>query len=191
MPKTPVDFSNTIIYKIVCKDINIKNCYVGHTTNFVKRKCCHKSLCNNENDKWYNLYVYKFIRENGNWDNWEMIMVEQFACSNLLEATKRERYWIEQLNADLNRVIPTRTKEEYYEQNKEIIFEKQKEYKEQNKETISKINKKYYEANKDKIREKNKTKIECECGGCYTYPSKSRHFKSKKHQEYLLNKEEN
>ena len=36
------------IYKIVCNDLSITDCYVGHTTDFVKRKCNHKIICNNE-----------------------------------------------------------------------------------------------------------------------------------------------
>ena len=32
MPKKEIDYSNTIIYRIVCKDTNITECYVGHTT---------------------------------------------------------------------------------------------------------------------------------------------------------------
>ena len=51
MPKIPIDYSKTIIYKIVCNDLSIKECYVGHTINMTKRKCCHKSTCNNEKDK--------------------------------------------------------------------------------------------------------------------------------------------
>ncbi len=48
MPKTKIDYSKTIIYRIVCKDLSITECYVGHTTNFTKRKCQHKNDCNNE-----------------------------------------------------------------------------------------------------------------------------------------------
>ena len=42
------DYNNTIIYRIVCKDANITDCYVGHTTNMVKRRQQHKHTCNNE-----------------------------------------------------------------------------------------------------------------------------------------------
>jgi hypothetical protein len=34
MPKTNIDYSNSIVYKIVCNDLNILFCYVGSTTNF-------------------------------------------------------------------------------------------------------------------------------------------------------------
>ena len=49
MPKVEIDYSNTIIYKITCKDPSITDVYVGHTTNFVQRKHCHKQSCNNNN----------------------------------------------------------------------------------------------------------------------------------------------
>ena len=51
-----------IIYKIVCNDLNITDCYVGSSINFKRRKGEHKSSCNNPNSKIYNLNVYKFIR---------------------------------------------------------------------------------------------------------------------------------
>ena len=38
MPKDIINYSSTIIYKIVCKDLNVKDIYIGHTTNFIKRK---------------------------------------------------------------------------------------------------------------------------------------------------------
>ena len=55
MPKTIINYSKTIIYRIVCRDLTIKDCYIGHTTNFIKRKQAHKSNCNNINYKAYNV----------------------------------------------------------------------------------------------------------------------------------------
>ena len=69
MPKNPIDYSNTLFYKIVCNDLNIKECYVGHTTSFRKRKTVHKNTCNNPNVECHNMPLYKFIRANGGWDN--------------------------------------------------------------------------------------------------------------------------
>ncbi len=71
-----MDYSRTTIYKIVSCDLNIKDCYVGHTTNLISRRCEHKSRCNNEKDKAYNKYLYQFIRANGGWENWSVIEVE-------------------------------------------------------------------------------------------------------------------
>jgi hypothetical protein len=139
MPKTIIDYSKTIIYRIVCRDLTIKDCYIGHTTNFIKRKQAHKSTCNNDNNKSYNCCVYKFIRDNGNWDNWDMILINTFNCNDKNDACKIEREHIELYNATLNKIIPLRTSKEYREK-----------YKEQNKEQIKEQKKKYYEINKDK-----------------------------------------
>ena len=54
MPKNEIDYYNYIIYKIVCKDSNIKDIYVGHTTNFVQRKYAHKQGCINPKSMNYN-----------------------------------------------------------------------------------------------------------------------------------------
>jgi hypothetical protein len=111
-----MNYSNTIIYKIVCKNIDIKECYVGQTTSFEKRRRNHKESCCNINSKKYIQYNYDFIRKNGGWDNWSMIEVEKYNATDKLDACKRERYWVEQLEAKLNQQIPTRTHQEYYEQ---------------------------------------------------------------------------
>jgi predicted GIY-YIG superfamily endonuclease len=67
MVKKEVDYSNTVIYKIVCKDESIKDLYVGHTTNFDKRKYQHKLCCsqNIKNNNINNSKIYKTINENG------------------------------------------------------------------------------------------------------------------------------
>ena len=86
MPKTLINYQDTIIYKICCNDLNVKYVYVRHTTNFIKRKANHKSNCNNSGGKIYNLKVYQTIRDNGNWDNWSMIKIEDYPCNDKLEA---------------------------------------------------------------------------------------------------------
>ena len=65
-------------------------------------------------------------------------------------------------------LIAGRTWKERYEENKEAILENKKVY---------------YERNRDKLRQVN----ECECGGRFSYDSKSHHFKTKMHQTYLAN----
>ena len=41
------------------------------------------------------------------------------------------------------------------------------------------------EARKQKYRAEGKIKQVCPCGGCWTYKHKARHYKTKKHQEWL------
>ena len=82
--------------------------YVGHTTNFVQRKQTHKQSCNNN----YNCKLYNVIRNNGGWDNWEMIMLEFFNCKNCTEARTKEQEYYEKLHATLNSVEPLPIKKE-------------------------------------------------------------------------------
>ena len=145
MPRTSVNYQNTIIYKIVCNDLNVKDLYVGHTTDFKRRKSQHKRRCNNENDTHYNLKIYKIMRENGGWDNWIMVEIEKYTCNDSKEATSRERLWFETLQAKMNSIYPQRTIEEYRQENKEKI----KEYYINNKDKILIRAKQNYENNKD------------------------------------------
>ena len=145
------DYSKAVIYKIYCIDEKITDIYIGHTTCFYQRYRLHKSTCNNENAKGYNIKIYKIIRENGGWENWNMTIIEKFPCNNIYEAKERERYWIEKESSTLNITIPNRTHKEYSQIyriiHREELSEKSKKYRENNKDKI----KDYIEANKEKI----------------------------------------
>ena len=69
--------------------------------------------------------------------------------------------------------------------NKEKIKEYKKDYSKQyyisKKEKIKKNVNEYTKKNKEKIEENEKEKINCECGGKYTYSHKQRHLKTIKH----------
>ena len=41
-----MSYQNSVIYKIECNDINIKECYIGSTRDFLARKRDHKYFCN-------------------------------------------------------------------------------------------------------------------------------------------------
>jgi len=183
MPSNPTDYSKGLIYKLCCLNTDITDIYIGSTTNLKQRKQGHKIRCNNANSSKYNFNVYKFIRENGGFQNWEVILVEYYPCETKLELERREREIIEELKATLNTFIPTRTKNEYYEDNKERIAQYKKKYSNDNKERIALRDKKYNEKNKEKITErkkeyyeKNKKMIICECGCEITRQSLKRHL---------------
>lgn len=117
----------TTMYKIVCKNSLVIEMNVGATINFNQRKAQHKISCNNlTGGKAYDLKVYRFIRENGGWDNWDMEIIENYDAIDGLDARKRERYLIESLQATLNSNMPVRTSEEL----KLILKEKVKNYRE-------------------------------------------------------------
>jgi len=151
MPRKEIDYSKTVLYKIVCNDLSITDLYVGSTTDFRKRKSAHHCRCIKESDINYNCKVYKMIRANGGWDNWTMLEIEKYPCTDGNEARTRERYHLELLNAKLNIRNPIRTKEDnkeykkkFYILNKEKIKEESKKYKINNKEK-KKSNKLYIE----------------------------------------------
>jgi len=106
MPKVKIDYSNTIFYKIFCKDPSVKELYIGHTTNFVQRKYAHKQSCINTKSVNYNCKVYKIIRDNMGWDNWNMEIIAFHNCDDLYSAKKQEQQYFEEYNATLNSIEP-------------------------------------------------------------------------------------
>jgi hypothetical protein len=198
------NYSKSIIYKLCCKDPIITDIYIGSTTHFIERKCAHKNGCNKEKLK---SYVYEFIREHGNWQNWDMVQIESYNAENKRELESRERYWIETLKSSLNKNIPTQSpaeykeknkekiteyrhknkekiaenNSEYYQNNKEKIADQQAKYYQNNKEKITDRNAEYYKNNKEKVAEKVAEKVICECGSEIRKDSLAKHKKSKKH----------
>jgi len=183
MPLTPIDFSNAIIYKIVCRDTDIPNSYVGSTTNFAKRKCSHKFNCNNPKSNLYNLQVYQFIRAHDGWNNWDMIEIEKYPCNDSNELHARERYWIENLKASLNKSIPNRTAEEIKQYQKQYSKQYSKQYRDSEVNKIKmKTYRKEHKQELDKIKYQ---KLTCECGCVVTYNNKATHCKSAKHKSLM------
>ena len=162
MPRLPINYENSIMYRIVCKDPEITDCYVGSTCNFIKRRNTHKTNCNRTNSKEYNYNVYKFIRANGGWNNFDLIEIEKYEAIDKQDKLKRERYWLEFYNAKLNSNIPSRTKREYKLVNQEII---------------KKFNFKH-----------NNMKMTCECGCVLLKQNIISHRNSKKHLNLIENK---
>jgi len=207
MPIT--DYSKTVMYKFVCNDLTVKDCYVGHTTDMTKRKCQHKSDCNNEKGKHHNLKIYQIIRKNGGWSNWSMILIEEFPCKNKPEACKRERELYEELDAKMNMSLPYITQEElrqyykqygkqyredhkqyhkkyseqYYQDHKEELKQNKKQYYQDHKEELKKYKKKYYQEHKENYKQ-NHIKIECDfCNKLLFKSSMYRHIKTCKSKE--------
>ena len=147
-----VNYQNSKIYKIVCDETGLV--YYGSTTQkLCERLAQHKRKGNGCKTK--------------EMKNPKIYLIEYFPCNTKEELTKRERWFIENIEC-CNKKIPTRTPKEYREDNKEKLKEKKKEYN---------------EANKDKIKEKMKVKITCECGSTYRKYDKTQHEKSKKHHK--------
>jgi hypothetical protein len=100
-----------VFYKIFCKNECITDIYVGHTTNFIQRKTSHKTASNNEK---IDLKIYKIIRENGGWDNWDMIEIAKYNCKDSTEARIKENEYFNQLKSTLNSCPPYVDKNNYF-----------------------------------------------------------------------------
>ena len=189
------------VYKLVCKDINAKEIYVGSTMNINQRRRAHKNTCNNEKNEHYNYPVYQYIRENGGWENWESVIVETVEYNEKHELKLRERFHLEELKATLNKQIPTRTKDEYRQdtkedtkitdaeyklKNKEAIIIKNKEYYNNHIEAIKTYHREYQQKNKETLAIKQAEKYTCNCGKTSTIRHKSRHEMSRKHLLWFI-----
>ena len=205
-----------IVYKIYCKDIKIKDEYYGSTSAYRARKCCHKTRCNNVNDKDYNTTKYKIIRSNGGWNNWVMSPIEEIKNCSLINSKIREQYYIDLNKPIMNEIKAYLTEEQtlkriieydnkYRKNNKDKIVEhrennkeKAKEYRKNNRKKRVEYEKHYRENNKEvlsekskeyynNIKEQKKESFNCICGSTYTSCHKSRHEKTKKHINFINN----
>jgi len=144
----------------------LNECYIGSTFNYNKRKRNHKDACNGKRS---NVKVYKFIRENGEWKNWRMDILEEIVVSSKRQLELYEDKCILFHKPLLNSNRARRTAKQYYEDKREEIIDKVK--------ANQKKNAKY-------LFEKRRVQTECECGGKYTYAHKAEHFKSPRHNKY-------
>jgi uncharacterized protein YfcZ (UPF0381/DUF406 family) len=186
MPKAVSDYTKNVIYKIQHND-NDTLLYVGHTTNFTKRKQLHKSEC-----KLSQKFIYKMIRENGGWECFTMIVIKIFPCETKMEACIEEDRIMREMKTSMNTKRAYTTPEEkreyhkdYYQSNRELISEKEKIKYQANKEQFREKTKVYRLANRDTINEKQREKVECDCGCTTSKINLVRHKKTKKHLNNL------
>ena len=185
-------YNNSIIYKLICNDENVKDFYVGSTIDFKSRWTEHMSNCNNINCCSYNTKVYRFIRDNGGIDNWNMVVIEKYPVRQDIELRMRECYWFDILEPPLNTyrpyLTPTERKEyikkyrkEYYKKNREKLKTDASTYNFNNHEKYLNYQKEYYKKNNDKLKEK----ITCICKCIISRSSYNKHLSSKKHFKKL------
>ena len=152
MPKKPINYANCMFYRLVCRDPTVKEVYVGHTTDESNRRRKHKNDCTNEKGAKYNFFVYRFIRDHGGFDNWQMLVEEKLAVADDVAARLRERYWCEHFNATLNSNVPGRTRVEYRADHREEIKITDAAYRTEHREEIKITDAAYYAEHRDEIK---------------------------------------
>jgi len=148
------------IYKICCDDCP-DYIYVGSTKSLIKRRYDHKYFSKVRNQK-----LYTTIRENGGWDNWRMVILEE--CDETIDTKrkaeiKEEEYRVK-LNANLNSQKCHQTEEE------------RKEYMKNYERPDPEYKKKYKQL-----------RYKCECGREIVLDNKARHEKTNLHLKKLEN----
>jgi hypothetical protein len=94
----------TTFYKLHHTTNFAKECYVGSTSNYARRIIAHKTHCNNPRAKEFNYKVYKYIRTNSGFDNWDFTILEHVDNEEYskIELLQMEMNFIEEHGASLN-----------------------------------------------------------------------------------------
>ena len=152
------DYKQGKIYTIRCKTDDTL-IYVGSTIEpLCRRMSKHKYDSLNKPT----IFFYQHIDD---WDNWYIELFENFPCNSKEELNKREGEIIREIGT-VNKSIAGRTRQEWYEDNKEKYKEYNKKYHQNNKDKRKETDQEYKQKNKDKIceyqkeyKQKNKDKI--------------------------------
>ena len=134
----PIDYTHSKIYKII--DNTNGNIYIGSTTQSLSQRLGHhtrhyKRYCNGKCGYMSSFDIIKNM-------SYEIILIEEVNCNNKEQLHKIEREHIE-ANECVNLNIPSRTKKEYKEANKDTIKEYHKEYNDLNRDKIREYKKQY------------------------------------------------
>ena len=78
MPKLPINYQKTTIYKIVSKNPELNFSHCDYTTDFVKRKNYIKTCCSKGKDE----QLFNFINANGGFSAFDMLMICEFPTTN-------------------------------------------------------------------------------------------------------------
>ena len=142
----PVDYSNTLIYKIVCNDSLVADFYLGYTTLGYRVLCDRfKQRC--KKSKWF---VCEFIRNHGGFQNWNIERLAVMSLSSSIQARIELRKHFDTGTPSLNVQTPMRSPSEYHKTEKSKLA--QQKYRGENKEKIQELQRNIYIRNKESIK---------------------------------------
>ena len=168
-------------YKIT--STNTDKIYVGSTEKDINERL-------NQHETHYRLfkdgkcrYITSF--EILEYKDYKIELLENKICESKEERNTVECNYIINTPNTVNKHLPGRTPEQYYQDNKQELNELHRQYYNDNKEQIDEYQRQYRQDNKQKANEKHN----CLCGGKYTKQNKSRHDKTQKHQTFIRNQQ--
>ena len=172
--------------------------YVGSTcVPLFRRLAKHKSSFKAfKNGKYSYVTSFELLKCN----DYYIELVEDFPCTKKEQLNARESHFIRTIDC-VNKRVSFLTEEEikaqnkkykanFYKNHKEEIIEKSADYRKTHKEELKIRKAKYYEENKDEILAKQRKINDCKCGMTFTSVHKTRHEKTKVHQNYLKSLEQ-
>jgi hypothetical protein len=210
-------YNNGKIYKIV--DNTNGNIYIGSTCEptLARRLAGHRGYFNSylKGGSVSKVSYFKILENN----DYSIVLLEEYPCETKDQLLSRERYYIEN-NDCVNKVIPSRTAKEYYQDNRDKIKEyyqdnrdkikkyyqdnrdkikkyyqdnrdKRKEYNTKNKDKIIDYQKEYYNKTKEDKLKKLNEKVICECGSICSRSGLTEHLKTNKHKKLIEDKKLN
>ena len=191
------------IYKIV--DIGYNKCYIGSTTEpLSKRMERHRKLHKRYLETGKVDTRCRLIFEEFGVENCKIELLENYPCMTKEELLRKEGEYIQNTDC-VNRYVAGRTPQEYrhhyqerykqqqkerYENNKEKIKQQVKENQQKHKEEIRERQQQHYQEHKEEITAKRSKPYHCVCGSTIWTSMKARHFKTKKHQDWLNQQDE-
>ena len=153
------------VYELNSKDKSITGTYIGSCWDMKRRLRDHKDKCNNKNNNDYKYPLYRYMRENGGWDNFEMTIIDSGECEDELELHCAEQFYID-MSGGIENLL----------NGQDALMDKKK-YREKNNIV------------RDKIQQRNKDTKRFYCEPCdYTFQSKVAreiHYTSNKHIKNL------
>ena len=138
------NYSNTLIYKIACKDHSVPDFYLGYSTfSLAHVSKMFQVRCKHDN----NWPVCEFVRQNGGFENWFFERLDSKPCTTSLEARTELRRHFDASPPSLNKQLPTRTTKEYAQEDKNKAA--QKTYRKTHLEQIHKDQAAHYQKNRE------------------------------------------
>jgi hypothetical protein len=183
------NYQNGKVYKLYAQlDDGTIICYYGSTTkNLRVRLAGHVQSAKKIRDT-----TSKHIIDAGNYN---IMLLENFPCNSKEELSAREQFYI--LNNEcVNKVVPLRTKKEWYNDNIESIKDNRKICYSKNCDHEKEYSKQYYEQHLDQIKdrmklyyEQNVDKLKDKAKQYYEQHSKTlNEYKRKQYQQKKANK---
>jgi hypothetical protein len=171
------NFQNGKVYKLINEELGL--CYYGSTTTSLNRRLGGHRLSAKHKK------ITSHLLFEGN-THPLIQLLEEVPCDNEIELRTVEKNYILQHDENdfykmVNKVIPLRTKKEYYLDNREKLIEKSNEWILANPERVKENRKNNYERTKDELLKP----MLCECGLTTSKNHLLRHKKSIIHKNRM------